>query len=234
MLSIPKGVGLRCLRKGLNIELMFFFLLVDFLETPGGSWWFYCFTAEQLATPWYPEVLPAMLNATFLQDAKQRFVNLKSIEQRPACRCDGRLGSIFFEARNTISTGRFWNCWWDLLQICWDRSYLVNRMAHFKKVQLSELLDWPTSVELSKNNVKWLRKWINISIQSIRFSDLSDPWVTPQNDIILPIILVLASFFILFFALWILNQKDFGLSGSTWARMWRRLSWSPSCRWPSS
>ena len=107
MLSIPKGVGLRCLRKGLNIELMFFFLLVDFLETPGGSWWFYCFTAEQLATPWYPEVLPAMLNATFLQDAKQRFVNLKSIEQRPACRCDGRLGSILFEARNTISTGRF-------------------------------------------------------------------------------------------------------------------------------
>lgn len=27
----------------------------------------------------------------FLQDAKQRFVNLKSIEQRPACRCDGRV-----------------------------------------------------------------------------------------------------------------------------------------------
>jgi hypothetical protein len=46
-----------------------------------------------------------------------------------------------FEASNTISTGRFRNCWWDLLQTCWDRSYLVNRMAHFKKVQLSELLD---------------------------------------------------------------------------------------------
>ena len=50
--------------------------------------------------PWYPEVLPAMLNATFLQDAKQRFVNLKSIEQRPACRFDGRYGSMLFKASN--------------------------------------------------------------------------------------------------------------------------------------
>lgn len=154
--------------------------------------------------------------------------------------CDGRYGSIFFEASNTISTGRFRNCWWDLLQICWDRSYLVNRMAHFKKVQLAELLDWPTSVELSKNNVKWLRTWINIyPINQIlrSFRPMSIHELLPKYDkLSSPFFWLFSILCLSFFALWIQNQnqKDFALSGSTWARMWRRLTGSPSCRWPSS